>query len=271
MTKEVLLSFGLTTIVGLTMGIGGMLAFFITEKNKRYFSLSLSFAAGIMIYAGFMAILPEGMHHLEEHMGEKGNALALVGFFGGMILIALMEKWIHKHGGHHDHGHAGVDHDHHHEVNGEHLSNLGLMSAVAIGIHNLPEGLTIFTTGINDIGLALPIALAIILHNIPLGIAIAVPIYYSTGSKKKAFLYTTLVGMCQPLGALIGYLLFANLQTDLFFGILYSIVSGIMIFISLDELLPASQKDNDHHVSVYGAIAGMIVMAISLSIFTHGH
>lgn len=271
MTKEVLLSFGLTTVVGLTMGIGGILAFFINEENKKFFSLSLSFAAGIMIYAAFMAILPEGIHHLEEYMGDNGKYLAIGGFFGGMIFIALMEKWIHKHGGHHGHSHGGEDHHHDHEEGEEHLSKIGLMSAVAIGIHNLPEGLTIFTTGINDIGVAIPIAIAIILHNIPLGIAIAVPIYYSTGSKKKTLVYTFLVGLCQPLGALIGYALFSNLSTGLFFGILYTVVSGIMIFISLDELLPSSQKDNDHHISVYGAIAGMLVMAISLSIFSHGH
>lgn len=273
MTKEILLSFGLTTVVGLTMGIGGILAFFINEKNKRFFSLSLSFAAGIMIYAAFMAILPEGIHHLEEYMGDNGNYIGLLGFFGGILFIALMEKWIHRHGGHHghDHGEEVHKHEHNHEEGGEHLSKLGLMSAVAIGIHNLPEGLTIFTTGINDIGVAIPIAIAIIIHNIPLGIAIAVPIYYSTGSKKKALLYTFLVGLCQPLGAIIGYALFSNLSTDLFFGVLYSVVSGIMIFISLDELLPSSQRDNDHHISVYGAIFGMLLMALSLSIFSHGH
>lgn len=270
MTREVLLSLGLTTIVGLTMGLGGILAFFINEKNKKFFSLSLSFAAGIMIYAAFMAILPEGIHHLEEYMGENGKFVALLGFFGGMVFIAIMEKWVHKHGGHHGHSH-GENHTHENEENGEHLSNLGIMSAVAIAIHNLPEGLTIFTTGINDISLALPIAFAVILHNIPLGIAISVPIYYSTGDKKKAFLYTFIVGLFQPIGAILGYLLFANLSTELFFGLLFTVVSGIMIFVSLDELLPSSQRDNDHHISVYGAIAGMLVMALSLSIFHHTH
>lgn len=274
MTREVLLSLGLTTIVGLTMGIGGVLAFFINEDNKKFFSLSLSFSAGIMIYAAFMAILPEGIHHLEEHFGEPGKFVGLAGFFGGMIVIALIEKWVHRHGGDHDHGHSHIDHDHDNEEkgeNGEHLSKLGLMSAIAIGIHNLPEGLTIFTTALNDISVAIPIALAVILHNIPLGIAISVPIYYSTGSKRKAFLYSFLVGLCQPLGAIIGYLLFSNIETELFFGVLYTVVSGIMIFISLDELLPSSQRDNDHHISVYGAIAGMMVMALSLSIFHHSH
>lgn len=264
MDKAAILSLGLTTIVGLTMGLGSLVSFLKDESNKRFFSLSLSFAAGIMIYVSFMAILPEGSHILEEKLGGVGKFVALAGFFGGMIIIALIEKWVHKYGGHH-HGHGHNDED------DSHLSKLGLMSAVAIAIHNLPEGLTIFTAGIKDITMAIPIALAIILHNIPLGIAISVPIYHSTGSKKKAFLYTTLVGLFQPLGGLIGYLLFANLPTELFFGVLFTIVAGIMVFVSLDQLLPSAQKDEDHHVSVYGAIAGMLVMALSLSLFHHGH
>lgn len=272
MTKDVFLALGLTTIVGLTMGLGGILAFFINDRNRRLFSLSLSFSAGIMIYAAFMAILPEGLHHLEEYMGRKGEFLGLAGFFGGMIIIAVLEKWIHKYGG--DHGHHGHHHEsegHSHDEKGEHLSKLGIMSAIAIGIHNLPEGLTIFTIAMTDIRIAIPIAFAVILHNIPLGIAISIPIYYSTGSKRKAFLYSLVVGLCQPLGAIIGYLFFANIATDLFFGLLFTIVSGIMIFISFDELLPSSQRDNDHHLSVYGAIAGMLIMALSMSIFHHTH
>lgn len=269
MDKGVLLSLGLTTLVGLTMGLGSILSFFKTESNKRFFSLSLSFAAGIMIYVSFMAILPEGTHMLEESLGRAGSFVALAGFFGGMLMIALVEKWVHKHGGHH---HGEFHHEHgHDEERGKHLSHLSLMSAIAIAIHNLPEGLAIFTAGIKDITLAIPIALAVVLHNIPLGIAISVPIYHSTGSKKKAFIYTTLVGMFQPLGGLIGYFLFSNLPTELFFGVLFTIVAGIMIFVSFDELLPLSQMDEDHHICVYGAIAGMLVMALSLSFFTHSH
>ncbi len=269
MSKEVILSLGLTTIVGLTMGLGSLISFFKDESNKKFFSISLSFAAGIMIYASFMAILPDGAHILEEKLGNPGKFVALAGFFGGMIIIAFIEKWVHKNGGGHHHGHSHDDHSH--GENESHLSKLGLISGIAIAIHNLPEGLAIFTAGIKDITMAIPIALAVILHNIPLGIAISVPIYHSTGSKKKAFIYTTIVGLFQPLGGIIGYLLFSNLPTELFFGVLFTIVAGIMIFVSLDELLPSSQRDMDHHISVYGAIAGMLVMALSLSIFHHSH
>lgn len=271
MDKGVLLSLGLTTIVGLTMGLGSLISFYKDESNKMFFSLSLSFAAGIMIYVSFMAILPEGKHLLEESLGDSGKWIGMAGFFGGMVAIALMEKWVHNQGGGHHHGdHDHEDHDHE-GGNGEHLSKLGLISGLAIAVHNLPEGLAIFTAGIKDISLAIPIALAVIIHNIPLGIAVSVPIYHSTGSKKKAFIYTTIVGLFQPLGGIIGYVLFANLPTDLFFGVLFTIVAGIMVFVSLDELLPSAQRDIDHHVSVYGAIGGMLIMALSLSLFSHGH
>ncbi len=271
MNKEALLSLGLTTIVGLSMGVGSLLSFFVKETNKRFLAIALSFSAGIMIYVSFMAILPEGMELIESYLGEEGHLIALVGFFGGMLITAIVEKLVHRFGGHyHGHDHDNDNnHEHHQGENGEHLSKLGIMSAIAIAIHNLPEGLAIFTAGLKDISVAIPIAAAVILHNIPLSIAISVPIYYSTGSKKKAFLYSLFVGLCQPFGAIIGYLILSNFFNDLVFGILFSVVAGIMIFVSLDELLPSSQKYEDHHISVYGAIAGMLVMALSLSIFHH--
>ncbi|WMM24444.1 zinc transporter ZupT [Tissierella sp. MB52-C2] len=265
MNKAAILSLGLTTIVGLSMGVGSLLSFFIKETNKRFLAIALSFSAGIMIYVSFMAMLPESMELIESYFGDRrGHLIALMGFFGGMLITAAVEKLVHKFGGHY-HGHG----NHHHGPNDEHLSKLGIMSAVAIAIHNLPEGLAIFTAGLKDISVAVPIAAAVILHNIPLSIAISVPIYYSTGSKKKAFLYPLFVGLCQPLGAIIGYLILSQFFNDLVFGILFSIVGGIMIFVSLDELLPSSQRYENHHVSVYGAIAGMIVMALSMSIFHH--
>ena len=267
MTNQVILSLGLTTIVGLSMGLGSLLSFFIDKANKRFLALSLSFSAGIMIYISFMAILPEGMELIGTFYGEEyGELIALIGFFSGMLITAIVEKLVHRFGGHihgHDHGHHRDTHKH----DDEHLSKLGLMSAIAIAIHNLPEGLAIFTSGLKDIYLAVPVAAAVILHNIPLSIAISVPIYHSTGSKRKAFIYSLLVGLCQPLGAIIGYLVLSKFFNDLVFGILFSLVAGVMIFVSLDELLPSSQRYEDHHISVYGAIAGMIVMAIALCFF----
>lgn len=268
-------SFILTLIVGLSMGLGSILSFFIKTTQKKLLSLALSFSAGIMIYVAFMEMLPEGMHLIEDYMGEGHSWVALIWFFSGMFITAVFEGAIHAFAGDvHSHEHHHHKHEHHiHEHVGEngHLTKLGLMSALAIGIHNIPEGLALFTSGLVDISLAYPVAAAVIIHNIPLSVAIALPLSYSTGSKTKAFLYTLLVGLMQPLGAVLGYALLSNFFNDLVFGILFSVVAGIMIFVSLDELLPAAQRDQDHHISVYGAIAGMIVMAAALSFFGHSH
>ena len=275
MDSNVFYSFILTLFVGLTMGFGSLFSFLIKDENKKFLSFSLSFSAGIMIYISFMEILPEGMHLIEETVnGNKGKMIALAAFFGGMIFTALLEKLVHSMAGdhHHDLDSDEMNHTHKHdELDKSHMEKLGIMTAISIGIHNLPEGLAIFATGLKDITIAIPLAIAVILHNIPLSIAISVPIYYATKSRKKAFLYASLVGLCQPLGAIIGYFLFSSFFSDMLFGILFSIISGIMVFVSLDELLPTSQQYEDHHFSVYGTILGMMVMAISLILFGHSH
>lgn len=276
MDTNVLMSFILTLFVGLTMGLGGLFSFLIKKGSKRFLSLALSFSAGIMIYISFMEILPEGMLLIEDTVnGNKGHIIALTAFFGGMIAIALLEKLVHSMGGHHHHD---IDDSHSHgenvdegHIDKSHLEKLGFMTAISIAIHNMPEGLAIFTTGLKDITIAIPLAIAVILHNIPLSIAIAVPIYYATGSRVKSLLYSTLVGLFQPIGAILGYALFANFFSDMLFGILFCIISGIMIFVSLDELIPTAQLYEDHHFSVYGTILGMIVMAVSLMLFGHSH
>lgn len=274
MSKEIL-SLGLTTIVGLTMGFGSLLSYLVKRSNRKFLSLSLSFSAGIMIYTAFMAILPEGIHLLEENLGEAGYYIALLAFFGGMFLTALVEKIVHRFGGHHhgfeeEHEHHHHEHEHEHEHN-HHTTNLGIMSAIAIAIHNLPEGLAVYTTGLKDISLAIPIAIGVILHNIPLSIAITMPIFYATGSRKKGFIYSLMVGLCQPLGAILGHLILSNFLNDVVHGILFALVGGIMIFISLDELLPISRKDDDHHIGIYVTILGMMIMAIAMNIIHHNH
>jgi ZIP family zinc transporter len=144
------------------------------------------------------------------------------------------------------------------------LLRMGILAATAIAIHNFPEGIATFASAIRDIKLGIPIAVAIAIHNIPEGIAVSVPIYYATGSKKKAFIYSFLSGLSEPLGAVIGYLILAPILNDVVFGILFASVAGIMVFISLDELLPTAREYGEHHLSAYGLVAGMIVMAVSL-------
>ncbi len=144
------------------------------------------------------------------------------------------------------------------------LMRMGLFSALAIAIHNFPEGLATFIAALTDLSIGIPIAIAIAIHNIPEGIAISVPIYYATGSRKKAFVYSFLSGLAEPLGALIGWLILMPYLDESMFGVIFAGVAGIMVFISIDELLPAAREYGDHHLSVYGFIFGMIVMGASL-------
>ena len=144
---------------------------------------------------------------------------------------------------------------------------MGMFTALAIAIHNFPEGLATFAAALSDPALGLSIAVAIAIHNIPEGISVSVPIYYATGSKKKAFYYSFLSGVAEPVGALIGYFILLNFFSEFVFGILFAGVAGIMVFISLDELLPSAQKYGEHHLSIYGLILGMAVMALSLLMF----
>ena len=147
------------------------------------------------------------------------------------------------------------------------LLRIGLVTALAIGIHNFPEGLATFVSAIEDPRLGLAIAIAIAIHNIPEGIAVSVPVYFATGNRKKAFLWSFLSGLAEPVGAVIGYLLLMPFMGPTVMGVLFGVVAGVMVFISLDELLPASREYGEHHLSIYGLVAGMAVMAGSLLLF----
>ena len=144
---------------------------------------------------------------------------------------------------------------------------MGLFSALAITIHNFPEGLATFTSALQDARLGISIAVAVAIHNIPEGIAVSVPVYFATGSKRKAFLYSFLSGLSEPLGAMAGYFLLMRFFSDAMFGIVFASVAGIMVYISLDELLPTAEKYGEHHIAIYGLISGMAVMAASLLLF----
>lgn len=147
------------------------------------------------------------------------------------------------------------------------LLRMGIFTALAISIHNFPEGLATFMSALQDPQIAVAVAIAIAIHNIPEGIAVAMPIYYATGNRKKAFLFSFLSGLTEPIGALIGYLIFLPIMSDLVFGIVFASVAGIMVFISLDELLPASREYGKPYLSMYGLIGGMLIMALSLLLF----
>ncbi len=268
MTENLLLAFGLTLFAGLATGIGSLLAFFTSHTNTKFLSVTLGFSAGVMIYVSMVEIFVKAKVALVEAMGVvPGNWLTVGGFFGGMLLIAAIDKFIPKQSNPHELK-TVEDMNQPIPANGKpDLLKMGTFTALAIGIHNFPEGIATFTSALQDPALGIAIAVAIAIHNIPEGIAVSVPVYFATGDKKKAFKLSFLSGLSEPIGALVAYLFLMPFLNDIMFGIIFAAVAGIMVFISLDELLPAAKRYDETHLSIYGLIAGMAVMALSLLLF----
>ncbi|WP_027340570.1 zinc transporter ZupT [Halonatronum saccharophilum] len=268
--NNITIAFLLTFLAGLSTVVGSVIAFGFKKTNKAFLSSSLGFSAGVMIYISFVELLDEAKESLVDHLGATTGEWATVGFFFlGILVIALIDKMIPNHENpHHVWDEKKVEGlSSNKEIDIEDKASLhrtGVKSALALAIHNFPEGLVTFVAAMVDPALGLSIAIAIALHNIPEGIAVSVPIYYSTGSKKKAFGYALFSGLAEPVGALIGYFVFSALLNELFFGFIFSFVAGIMVFISIDELLPTSRKYGEGHKEIYGFVLGMAVMAVSL-------
>ncbi|WP_071395149.1 zinc transporter ZupT [Bacillus tuaregi] len=268
MTENVLFALGLTLLAGLATGIGSILAFFTSRTNTKFLSLALGFSAGVMIYVSMIEIFFKAKDSLVRALGEiPGNWTTVGGFFGGMLLIALIDKFIPKQGNPHELKRVEEMKQPVSPASDPALLKMGTFTALAIGIHNFPEGIATFASAIQDPALGVAIATAIAIHNIPEGIAVSVPVYFATGSKKKAFKLSFLSGLSEPIGALLAFLVLMPFLNDIIFGIIFAAVAGIMVFISLDELLPAAKKYDEAHTSIYGLIAGMAVMAISLLLF----
>lgn len=259
---DILFAFVLTAIAGLSTGIGSLIALLAKRTNTNFLCASLGFSAGVMIYISFMEMLPTAKVELISVYDEKiGTLYLILAFFAGIALINLIDFAIPKSFNPHEiQGVEDMDKK-------SSLKRTGLIVALSIAIHNFPEGIATFTSALGSLDVAIPITIAIALHNIPEGIAVAVPIYHSTGSRKKAFWFSFLSGLAEPFGALIAYLFLMQFWTPQLNGIILALVSGIMVFISLDELLPSAEKYGKHHLSIMGLIGGMLVMAFSLYLF----
>lgn len=259
---SILIALLLTLFAGLSTGIGSLIAFVAKRTNTNFLSLSLGLSAGVMIYVSFMEMLPKALTSLSDLYGDKLGALYMIfGFFGGIAIIALIDFVIPE--SRNPHEMHGVE-----EMKSNYrLKQTGIITAITIAIHNFPEGIATFMSALNSIEVAIPITAAIAIHNIPEGIAVAVPIYHSTGSKKKAFWLSFASGLAEPIGALIAFLFLLPFWNPALDAFILSAVAGIMIFISLDELLPSAEKYGKHHLSIIGLVAGMAVMAISLFLF----
>ncbi|HOD40709.1 MAG TPA: zinc transporter ZupT [Candidatus Wallbacteria bacterium] len=276
-TENVLFALALTIFAGLSTGIGSAIAFFAKKFDPRFLSGSLGFSAGVMIYVSFVEIFAKAKVSLTAAYGAKtGYSLTVLSFFAGMAIITLIDKLVPSYENPHetefmDDMCAECSEDQlkiaREEAKSKNLLRMGMFSALAIAIHNFPEGLATFIGGLQEPGIGISIAVAIAIHNIPEGIAVSVPIYYATKSRRKAFLYSFMSGLSEPLGAIIGYFLLLNFFNQAMFGYVFAAVAGIMVYISLDELLPTAEKYGEHHIAIYGLISGMVVMSGSLLLF----
>ena len=253
-------AFLLTLGAGLSTVIGSIIALFAKKTNTKLLAASLGFSAGVMIYVAMVELYAKSIEYLTEvYSNARGSAIAAISFFGGIVIIGLIDYLIPTAEG--DIGNMKGD------EKTIHLKKMGVIAALAIAIHNFPEGLVTFTASFKDTSMGMLIAIAIAIHNIPEGITASLPIFFATGNRRKAFLISFFSGLTEPLGALIGYLIMRPFLTDSLMGILFGIVSGIMMFISIEELLPMAREYETGGATILSVVLGMIVMAVSLILF----
>lgn len=260
MNENILMAFALTLLAGLATGVGSIIALFTKTTNKRFLSTALGFSAGVMLYISFVEMFPNAQEYLSESYGaESGMWISICSFFSGIFLIMIIDNFI-----------PSPESDLTASKTGQHdavLQRMGVLMALAIAIHNFPEGLATFTSTLDDVSLGLAIAIAISIHNIPEGIVTSVPIYYATGNKKKAFIISIMSGLTEPLGAILGYLILRPFLSNTLYGIIFGVISGIMVYISIEELIPMAREYDKGNSMILGATAGMIIMAVSLILF----
>jgi zinc transporter, ZIP family len=267
-TNEILFAFALTTFAGLSTGIGSFIAFYSKKTNETFLSVALGFSAGVMIYLSFIEIFPKALESLEATMSNgRAYVITTFAFFGGIALTALIDRLVPEAANPHeirDASEMEETPDEKERKKSKSLMRMGVFTALAITLHNFPEGIATFLAALENPALGVSIAIAVAIHNIPEGIAVSVPIYYATGSKMKAFMWSFLSGLAEPIGALVAFLILQAFMSDLLFGIVFAGVGGIMVYIALDELLPTAEKYGSHHKVIYGLLAGMFVIAVSL-------
>lgn len=249
-------AFLITILTALFIIFGTFIGINIKTKNTKLLSLILGFAGGIMLYLAFLEILPESLGILQGKFGEdKGRLFSIMSFFSGIFFISLLDKVIP------DFTEMSEEEK---KLPFSCLYRVGVFSALTIGIHNIPEGFSTFMAAMKSESLGISMGIAIGIHNITVGLAIGIPIFLATKSKSKSLFFSTLSSSMTVLGGVIAYYFIGNILDDSFFGIVFSLIAGMMVFIALDEILPTAEKYGDHHLVIYGIIGGMLLTAISM-------
>lgn len=252
----------LTLGAGLATGIGSAIAFFAKRTNTRLLSFSLGLSGGVMVYVSFVELFRQADIALTAEWGDRmGTLITVCSFFAGILVIGIIDRLVPSFENPHE---AHMVEEMETRPRNPHLMRMGVMTALAIGIHNFPEGIATFTSAVDNPAIGIAIAVAIAIHNIPEGIAVSIPIYYATGNRGKAFRLSLLSGLAEPVGALLAWLVLMPFMSHTLMGCILAGVAGIMVFISIDELLPAAREYGEAHISIYGVVSGMAIMAVSL-------
>jgi ZIP family zinc transporter len=247
--QEYLLPLLLTTIAGLATAAGALVTFLIKGDNTKALSFGLGLSCGAMIFISLFSFLPDGKANIILHFGENFAWIALLAFGAGLLAAASVDYLIPDHKRENDDAqNTGL------------VKKAGTLTFLAIMLHNFPEGLVTFFSGVEDIKLGLIVVFTIAIHNIPEGIAIAIPVYAATKSRLKAFLLALLAGLAEPVGGVLGYILLSTVFREYALGLMFAFVAGIMVYIALDTLLPLSRKYDTAHYSITGVSFGMLLV-----------
>ena len=250
----------LTFFAGLATSIGGVVAFMVKKNNLKALSVGLGFSAGVMILLSFKEIIPEASAMLKINFPNSYEWIVYSSFIAGIIIALLIDYFLPDHIDTEEVLNPDVPNNTHKHM----LKRAGLFTAIAICVHNFPEGMATFLTTTQNITLGASVAIAIAIHNIPEGIAVALPLYHVTGKKRYAMLYATLSGITEPIGAIVGMFLFSLFVPQILVGALMAAVAGIMIYIAFDTLLPLAKEYGDWHLSLTGIISGVLFIWLSL-------
>lgn len=259
MDQSVLIAFGVCALAALATVLGAAVLFNAKEPHPRLLSFGLAFAAGAMVYISLVEIFVKSQGAFGAVMPDKGAyTFATYAFFAGVLLIAALDRLI-------PNPHAALDHGHAHDDKA--VARVGMMAAIAITVHNFPEGMATFFATLDDPAIGAPLAAAIAIHNIPEGVSIAIPVYFATKSKSKAVMFCGISALAEPVGAAIGYFALQPFLSPSLYGWVFGMIAGVMVYLALDELLPAAKRYAKGHETVYGMILGMGAIAVSLVLF----
>ena len=249
----------LTTLAGFATLLGGFVTFLIKKNSLKALSVGIAFSTGVMIFIALNELLYESQEYFEVNCADYAQHFAYGCFFIGIILASLVDFFMPAH----NNEHLVVD-ECSSECSKSEIKKAGILTAITVSIHSIPESLATFFVASTNLALGIPMTIAIAIHNIPLGSAVAIPVYHATGKKRLAIFYSFLSSLAGPFGALIGWLFLRTYLNETVIGVLFGLVAGIMIYISLDTLFPLARKYGDNHQVITGIVAGMFFISISL-------